>query len=280
MRLFLMGDSFTENLFKFWYKNIEMVNNNAGAQELVNNDEIAQYLIYLKKHNFENAKYFDDILSDMGYEIYNFGKGGCTIEDIIYQFSNLSKFEKRDDDRIILNWTHPSRFNWIRDDREIQYVHSNWNPIWGDDNPTDSVSRLMQQQAINRENSFSDGYLNCNLLPFMEYIIENHNKYKPIVWTPFTDLDKIIINQKWSFSFTNENYYSNFLSNLPNNLSIIDETNGKFKDNHFGRYGNYYIATLFDEIIKNNLGPNYMDNTYIFDIALKRIKFENKKFKI
>jgi hypothetical protein len=26
------------------------------------------------------------VLSDMGYEIYNFAKAGCTIEDIIYQW--------------------------------------------------------------------------------------------------------------------------------------------------------------------------------------------------
>jgi len=136
------------------------------------------------------------------------------------------------------------------------------------------------QQNINREESFFDGYLNRNLLPFMEYLIEIHNKYKPIVWTPFADLDKTMVNQKWFFSFINEKYWWNFLGKLPHNLSIIDETNGLFKDYHFGRYGNYYIATLFDEIIKNNLGPTYADDTKIFDIVLRRIERENKIFKI
>ena len=272
MRLFLMGDSFTENLFSYWYDSIEKAKTDNNHQRDVNNNQIAQYLIYLEKHGYEKAKYLDDVLSDMGYEIYNFAKAGCTIEDIIYQFSNLSKFDSRDDDRIIINWTDPSRFNWINDDNGVNFVHPNADPSeW---------PNLIRQQTINRENSFLDGYLSRNLLPFMEYLVEIHNKYKPIVWTAFSDLDKTIINQKWGFSFINEQCWWNFLAALPNNLSIINETNGLFKDYHFGRYGNYYIATLFDEIIKNNLGPNYMDDTYIFDIALRRIKLENKIFKI
>lgn len=282
MRLFLMGDSFTENLFRFWYNGIEKAKTSETWEKLVNDNEIAQYLIYLEKHGYERAKYFEDILSDLGYEVYNFGRGGCTIEDIIYQFSNLLKFKRRDDDRIILNWTHPSRFNWIREDKGIHYVHANWDPRWGrEGDPTGSESMLLKQQAINRENSFfGEYYLNRNLLPFMEYLVEVHDRYKPIVWTPFADLDRIISNQKWLITFIGERYYGDFLSMLPNNLSIVHETNGLFKDNHFGRAGNYYIATLFDEVIKSNLGPNYMDHKHIFDITLKRIKLENKDFKI
>lgn len=276
-----MGDSFTENLFSFWYNGIDQAKTNKMWQKSVDSNDVAQYLIYLEKHGYEKAKYFDDVLSELGYEVYNFGRGGCTIEDIIYQFSNLLKFERRDDDRIILNWTHPSRFNWIRDDKEIHYVHSNYNPSWGGIDPIGSTAVLFKQQTINRENSFfNESYLNRNLLSFMEYLAEIHSKYKPIVWTPFDDLDKIIIDQKWSVSFINQKYYGNFLSKLPNTLSIIHETNGLFKDNHFGRAGNYYIATLFDEIIKSNIGPNYMDHEHIFDLALNRIKLENKSFKM
>lgn len=280
MRLFLIGDSFTDNLFKLSYDEIEKVKNNApGSGEYT---EIRKYLIYLEQHGYEKAKWFDDLLVDMGYEVYNFAQGGCTIEDIIYQFSNLSKFEKRDDDRIILNWTHPSRFNWIRDSHTVHYAHSNWHPIWGDNNSTNSIAKLMQQQAINREESFSAeyGYLNRKLLPFMEYLIEMHSKYKPIVWSPFADLDEIIADQKWVFSFIGKEHYSDFLSKLPNNMSIIDETDFLFEDHHFGRAGNYYIATLLDEIIKSDIGPNYMNNKYIFNIVLNRIKLENKKFTI
>jgi hypothetical protein len=279
MRLFLMGDSFTENLFEIGYNDIGRVKTN--PQYSMSDPEICRYLIHLEQNGYEKAKYFEDLLVDMGYEVYNFAKSGCTIEDIIYQFSNLSKFENKDDDRIILNWTHPSRFNWVKDDREINYVHSNSNMLNEDAWRNDSgIVSLIMQQNINREESFFDGYLNRNLLPFMEYLIEIHNKYKPIVWTPFADLDKTMVNQKWFFSFINEKYWWNFLGKLPHNLSIIDETNGLFKDYHFGRYGNYYIATLFDEIIKNNLGPTYADDTKIFDIVLRRIERENKIFKI
>lgn len=279
MRLFLMGDSFTENLFKIGYNDIKK--ERAISLNQVFNPEICQYLIYLEKNGYGKAKYFEDLLEDMGYEVHNFAKSGCTIEDIIYQFSNLSKFESRDDDRIIINWTHHSRFNWIRDDKEIHYVHPSSDmsneDIWRNDS---GIASLIMQQTINREGSFTNGYLNRNLLPFMEYFVEIHNKYKPIVWSPFADLDETMINQKWFFSFINQKHWWDFLGKLPHNLSIIDETNGLFKDYHFGRYGNYYIATLFDEIIKNNLGPNYSNDTEIFDIVIRRIERENKIFNI
>jgi len=140
-----------------------------------------------------------------------------------------------------------------------------------------NISKEFQQQTINRETSFDSGYLNQNLLPFMEYIVKIHDKYKPIIWTPFSDLDNVLLNKEYYFSFQSQNGYDNFFAKLPLNWSIKEETNGLINDGHYGRYGNYYLAILFDTIIKNNIGPVYKDD-FIFKKALERIKSENISF--
>ena len=280
MKIFLLGDSFTDNLFKEKYDAIEKSKIDEKLVPWAQSSEIAKYLLKLNELDINyTAKWFDDWLKEWGYDVYNFGKGGCTIEDIIYQFSKIKDFDYNEGDRIILNWTHPSRFNWINDKYNVIYVHSNT------DGYENIPNELFKYQAVNREISFFNNqpdyyyYLNEKLLPFMEYIVELHSKYKPIVWTPFSDLDKSIEKQKWIFSIRNQNSYDKFLSKLPKIFSIGEETLNVFNDRHFGQYGNYYLAVLFDEIIKNNTGPYYNDNyKTIFDKVLDRIKFEKKEF--
>lgn len=112
----------------------------------------------------------------------------------------------------------------------------------------------------------------------MEYIVKMHDKYKPIIWTPFSDLDNILLNKEHYFSFQSQNGYDNFLSKLPLNWSMRHETNGLINDGHYGRYGNYYLAILFDTIIKNDLKSYYNKDNFIFETALERIKSENITF--
>jgi hypothetical protein len=275
MKIFLFGDSFTDNLFKTQYDLIEKSKTDEKLIPYLHNNEIAKYLLKLNKLNVNyTAKWFDDWLREWGYDVYNFGKGSCSIEDILYQFSNLKNFEFSEGDRIIINWTHPARFNWIIDNLDCLFIHPN----------TESLNRLPKElfkhQTVNREMSFFDnGYLNKTLLPFMEYIVELHSKYKPIIWTPFPDLDKTIQRQEWNFSWIDEYSYTHILSKTKMNWHILGETHNLINDGHYGQYGNYYIALLFDEIIKNNEGPNYNENRdFIFKNVLNRIESENKYF--
>ena len=277
MKIFLLGDSFTDNLFEFYSKillDFEFSKKFPWAES----HAIVQYLKKLQSKNAPKPLWFDDWLREWGYDVYNFANNGCTIEDILYQFSKIKYFDYNDGDRIILNWTHPSRFNWITNDLNCHFIHSNVDGL------VFSPKELFGEQAINRELSFFDNeyhlaYLNKNLSPFMEYIMEVHSKYKPIVWTPFDDVYEAIKKQKWIFSFQNDFAYRNFSSKLPINFEIREETLGVYDDGHYGQYGNYYIAVLFDEIIKSNIGPYYNnDSKIIFDKALDRIKFEKKQF--
>jgi hypothetical protein len=271
MKIFLLGDSFTDNLFKFHYKNLLKYESDKNLK-LVLEIEIVKYLIKLKEIDEPDPMWFDDWLAKWGYDVYNFGRSSCTIEDIIYQFANLKNYDFEDGDRIILNWTHPSRFNWISERGDILYIHTH-----AGNTKNEQLKLEFQNQTVNRETSFNGGYLNENLLPFMEYIVELHSKYKPIIWTPFSDVNNLISNQKYHFSFQSKNGYNKFISKLPSNWNIMQETNGLINDGHYGRYGNYYIATLFDTIIKNDTGPVYNDD-FIFEKALERIKSENKEF--
>ena len=272
MKIFLLGDSFTDNLFKWHYNHISKTNGTKN-EDWIKKEEIAKFLDKLQRIGAPNPMWFDDWLKEWRYEVYNFGRGGCTIEDIIYQFANLKNYGFEYGDRIILNWTHHSRFNWINDNSTISYVHTHADNI-----ENLELKLAFQEQTINRENSFNKGYLNQNLLPFMEYIVELHSKYKPIVWTPFHDLGKMISNQKYYFSFQSQFGQTHFLNKLPKNWSIKNETDGLINDGHFGRYGNYYLAILFHTIIENNIESNYNESTFIFDTALERIKLEKKVF--
>jgi hypothetical protein len=274
MKIFLLGDSFTENLFKFYTETILNFNDTREDMKWVHSNEIVKYLLKLQSINAPKPLWFDDWLKEWGYDVYNFGKNSCTIEDIIYQFSKIKDFDYNEGDRIIINWTHPSRFNWITDNLNCQFVHSNTDGL------NLSPKELFGYQAINREMSFlNGGYLNKNLLPFMEYIVELHSKYKPIVWTPFSEVDEVIEKQRWSLAFKHKVMYEEFVSKLPQNFEIRGETKNEYSDGHYGQYGNYYIAVLFDEIIKNNTGPYYnYDLKNIFSKSLDRIKSEKKEF--
>lgn len=275
MKIFLLGDSFTCNLFKVQYDIIEKSKIDEKLLLWVQSNEIGKYLLKLNELDINyTAKWFDDWLKEWGYDVYNFAMNGCTIEDIIYQFSKIKNFNYNEGDRIIINWTHPSRFNWINDKYDAIYIHPNT------DGYHNIPNELFKQQAVNREISFfNDGYLNQNLLPFMEYIVELHSKYKPIVWTPFNDVEKSIQKQKWNFSIRHQSMNDNFSSKLPKNWNFKEETLDIIDDMHFGQYGNYYMAVLFDQIIKSNIGAYYNnDSKIIFDKTLYRIQLENKKF--
>jgi hypothetical protein len=272
MKIFLLGDSFTDNLFKFHYNNILIAESNENFKWVLE-EPIAIYLKKLKSMGAPDPLWFDDWLINWGYDVYNFGRGSCTIEDIIYQFANIKNYDFEDGDRIILNWTHPSRFNWAQENGSVHYIHTHADGV-----KNEELKKEFQHQTINRETSFDSGYLNKNLLPFMEYIVKMHDKYKPIIWTPFFDLDNILLNKEHYFSFQSQNGYDNFLSKLPLNWSMRHETNGLINDGHYGRYGNYYLAILFDTIIKNDLKSYYNKDNFIFETALERIKSENITF--
>lgn len=274
MRIFVLGDSFADNLFAEGYDWIAKF-----SDEALNNhskyhfSQIQKYLISFKKENIEKAKWFSDWLEEWGYEIVNLGQGGCSNQNIFYQFAKIDK-EFKEGDRIILNWTDHCRFDWAADEfgRNIS-VH----PVV--DGFEEPLRTILNKHSVCIDESFKSksGYLNNNLVPFMDWIIEKHSEYNPIVWTVFPQTIKPLDKSRY-FNVSSP-YFCSFLNNK---WDIRRESNGLFDDGHFGRYGNYYLAVVFDEIIKSGITINFNEGdnkSNIIKNSLNRIENENINFK-
>lgn len=240
-RIFLLGDSFTENLYKI---------------DCLSDNSISNYIKILRRHNQPDPLYFSDYLELWGYEIYNFGHSGCSVMETILDFAKIDT-SFREGDRIIINWTSVTRFNWIDDNGYIINIDTNADRI---DNII--VKKFFQQQIINRQYSLdSNADIKTKLIPFMNYLIDLHSKYKPIVWAPFGN----DFGDKWFFYDPTK--FPNFHCDK---LRINDETNGIINDYHFSRYGNYYLAIIFRNILENAETEYYIKE----DKLIKKIHFE------
>lgn len=233
MRLFVLGDSFTENLFE-----------NYNKQIIDGNDGVSEYLNKLKSKNNDDYLWWTDWLKSMGYDVYNFGKSGCDINDIIYQFGKIDK-NYQDGDRIIVNLTNFNRYTWYFKPHSPSYINIS-APLNDID---DNLKNELINQCIIRDECFNrnDGYLRNTVCEFINYLLSIHSKYKPLVWSPFDDNIGIIDKKFWiDFVVLKNKLYEN---EIP--INIIQETFGEINDHHFGKYGNYYWALMLDKIIKN-----------------------------
>ena len=269
MRIFVLGDSFAANLFAEGY--LQILNHNVNPSQRLS--EIVNYLISLKNENIDNPKWFTDWLVEWGYEIVNLGSAGCSNQNIFYQFAKIDK-EFKEGDRIILHWTDHGRFDWAADEfgKNIT-VHP---ASCGFDEP---LKTILNKHSVCIDESFKieNGYLHNHLVPFMNWIVEKHSEYNPICWSIFTQTIKPL--DKTRYFNINSPY---FWSSLKNKWDINGESGGVFNDGHFGRYGNYYLAVVFDEIIKSGITINLneeFNESHIIQNSLKRINNENLIFK-
>jgi hypothetical protein len=276
MRIFVLGDSFADNLFANMYRNIGKVSPVTLNNPVYHFSELQRYLISMENENIDKAKWWTDWLKEWGYEIVNLGKGGCSNYNILYQFAKIDK-EFKEGDRIILHWTDHSRFDWIANESGENISH-----IPSMDNFDEPLKTILNKHSVCVDESFKRkrGYLHNHLIPFMNWIVEKHSEYNPIVWSVF----------KKTINYLNKSRYINHLHDIPylinnnskNKFTIIEETNGFNKDLHYGRLGNYYMAVLFDEILKSEITINFdneTNKTYITDKLVDRIKKENLIFK-
>jgi hypothetical protein len=272
MRIFVLGDSFADNLFAEAYYWIHSSENNTTGY-VYHFSPIQRYLMSMKEANIDKAKWFTDWLQEWGYEVVNLGKGGCSNQNIFYQFAQIDK-EFRDGDRIIINWTDHCRFDWAMDE---QGHNISVHPIA--DGFQEPLRSIFEKHSVCIDESFKSkfGYLYNYLIPFMDWIVEKHSNYNPILWSVFPHTIKNLDKSRY---FNVQSPY--FLSFLENKWNIRQESGGLFDDGHFGRYGNYYLAVLFDEIIKSEFNINFNEEpakSHITKSTLNRIKNENVIFK-
>jgi len=271
MRLYVLGDSYAENLYNYG----KFSKQHPYNSESTSRDRMLKYYNLLNENNIFEMKWFTDWLIDFGYEVFNFGEGGCSIDETFYQFAHMDANFK-EGDRIILWVTNPERFLWVKDDgwKSSALVKDN---IYTDVN--ENYANLLYQQNVNRILSLelNHGYLNNSFKIFINYLINIHSKYKPIVISHTPEGINLIKNNKYYFDYENFSKKSKDIFSI--NINV--ETHGKIHDFHFGRSANYLFSNFIDKIIKLNIDGNYNDNVDLQnEMSIFLDNYDCNKFKI
>jgi hypothetical protein len=249
MRLFLLGDSFTDNLYD---------------RDRDYDDHINKYL-----NKFEGSgikpKWFSDHLESWGYEIHNLGIAGASNYDIMNRFARIDK-KFREGDRIIINWSSFSRHNWLNESGGNQTVHNDARCI---DDPY--IRDFFIEQSIIREKSVLEGgFLATSFVPFLNYLVDLHSKYKPIIWAPFVNLEKTFENNKWFYWNISNPIFKDSIEHW-DKLIIADEFPDLI-DRHNGRYGNFYLAVLLRTILESGKEGYYTGDSDLLNQVFYNLK--------
>ena len=255
MKIYILGDSFTDNIFKTAIYNLD--------NNIESSDGIYRYVKLLREKKIKDPLHWGDYLESWGYEIVNLGENGCSNYSIFNQFPRIDT-NYNENDRIILNWTGLNRFNWIGKRGNNMIITGGSQP----DYDTNLKTKILCDQSVYRMESLNDehGYLRRSTVPFMNYLIGMHNKYKPIVWAPIAQHNVIFEREKYFIWEIDNDFYKNIIPDH-NILTIESETNGRVMDKHYGRYGNFYMALVFDTILKHTQNINH-NGLYVKDYHL------------
>jgi hypothetical protein len=269
-RVFLLGDSFTDNLYKVELFQMRFGIGNGYGQ-------VRKYVDCVLQDTNSEPLYFDDWLKIWGYDVFNFGLGGCSVYHTFNQFTKIDKnFIKGD--RIIVGWTSPVRLDWLNGDGSLQIIQGSVNSY----KERPDAQLALEEQGVLRlasiDNKDKFGYLRKQTIPFMSKLTDLHDKYQPIQWSPFDDVSGMLSKDNWySYEVTNpifKDYIKEFDS-----LRICEESDGKCNDRHLSRYGNYYTALIFKTIMEyKSTTPKYINNSNLLDMVFDVVKNNRPTF--
>ena len=260
-RIFILGDSFADNLYSKEKQSID------DGHPL--NSGIARYIDFFIKNRIALPLYFDDWLKEWGYDVYNYGVGGCSNYDIMYQFSKIDK-EFQEGDRLVIAMTSFHRHNWLDDNGKNLTAHNN-GEVLGPNTPK-IIREFFQQYSINADYSVENGgYIKTHVVEFFSYLFFLHKKYKPIIWSGFNNISDIFHNEKYFIWEPTHPIYAEIIPEW-GKLRIIEETNELINDYHYGRYGNYYLALIIKTIIENQSLDYSITDYYIMTKIKEAIK--------
>jgi hypothetical protein len=264
MRIFILGDSFSDDIFR---RAIYDLDNNIEST-----DGIYRYVKLLRENNIKDPLNWCDYLKSWGHEIINLAQHGCSNYSIFNQFARIDS-NYTENDRIILNWSGLNRFNWIGKRGNNMVITGGSQP----DYDTNIKTKILCDQTVYRMESVDNphGYLRRETVPFMNYLISLHDKYKPIMWAPIAQHCKIFNKEKYFIWELDNPFYKNTIPEH-NPITIENETNGKVLDQHYGRHGNFYMAVIFETILKYTENINH-DGFYLKDPNLVGKIIENIK---
>jgi hypothetical protein len=259
-RIFILGDSFADNLYSKEKESID-----AGYPL---GSGIARYVDTFIKNKITLPLYFDDWLKEWGYEVYNYGIGGCSNYEIMYQFSKIDK-DFQTGDRLVIAMTSFHRHNWLDDDGRNITVHNTGDVGL---NTPKIIKEFFQQYSMNADYSVeNNGYIKTHVVEFFSYLFFLHKKYKPILWSGFNNINDIFENEKYFIYAPTHTTYEKIIPEW-GKLRINEETNESNPDMHYGRYGNYYLALIIKTIIENQASDYRTTDYYIMTKIKEAIK--------
>jgi hypothetical protein len=271
-RVFLLGDSFTDNLYQ-----CELFARKMGVNE--GRGQVRKYIDCILEDTGNMPLYFNDWLKVWGYDVFNFGLGGCSIYHTFNQFAKIDKnFTKGD--RIIVNWTNPERLDWFLDNGQIQILQGAFSIYESRPDAKLAMQEQLVLRMMSMENQDNAGYLRKETIPFMSRLVDLHNKYQPIQWSPFDNISELFSKENWYFYEVAHPIFKDYIKEY-DSLRIVEETDGKCYDRHYSRYGNYYTALIFKTIIQYKFTtPNYLSNDNLLDKVFDVVKNNRPKFDV
>lgn len=271
-RVFLLGDSFTDNLYK-----AELFQMRLGVGDA--RGQVRKYVRSVLDDTNSEPLYSDDWLKIWGYDVFNFGLGGCSIYHTFNQFTKIDK-NFIEGDRIIVNWTSPVRLDWLNNRGNIGIIQGSFNTY----NERPDVIRAFEEQMVLRgmsvENKDDFGYLKKQTIPFMSKLTDLHHKYQPIQWSPFDDVSNMFINDDWYFYEVTNPIFKDYIKEY-DSLRISEESDGVCDDRHLSRYGNYYTALVFKTVMEyKSTTPNYISDNNLLDMVFDVVKNNRPDFRL
>lgn len=266
MRIFVLGDSFAQNTFKECLEGIKLFGFNNKFE-----DNIGSYVEQVVKEIGEDPLHFTDYLRKWGHEVIDLGLNGCSNYSICYSMARMGEFKPGD--RIIINWTGLGRFDWIDDEGRL--VNINGGQVL--DYETNQTTRFLFDQFVKRTGSH---HVVSTMVPFMNYLLNLHEKYKPIMWIPTPFPHEYFEHQRFFFP---EPSHPTFKYDIPEfgKMHINEECD--INDFHYGRWGNFYAAVIFNSILEYTKDIDhdgyYTRDQKLFEHVVRAIKSSKPQIK-
>jgi hypothetical protein len=237
--LFTFGCSYTEDFERV-------------VETTKNSNFIPAQRRYIEKHlGGRIPKSWPQLLSEkLVFELKNYGVGGMCNYQIFEEICEHSD-EFKNDDIVIVGWTHITRFRWA-------FNNGGWSSIFSDF--TETTSELMNKLThseilVNRTNK---SYVN-EIYQYQK-LLEQFCKLLGVKLYFWSSDDNLIYKENKEF-FTDKKYLLNDLISNNNNIfniiqknggkTINEETNGEIPDNHLAETGHGVQAELFYKHIIN-----------------------------
>lgn len=236
-RLFVFGDSWSTNYFSKSNPLLPHIRPFLGSRTVEN---------FVKRYDYYG--HWIDHMSNF-FDVYSYGIGAASVDQIILQIGNLKKYEYRDGDRIVIIFSGPDRFNWIFNNKKYGVTPGGIVTEKYFNNDV-VATRILKEQLIKRNVWWETESIEKDEKNFIEFIPTILMKWEPVMITWHRDLNIDVVE-----------YIGN---GYP---KIVQETKGKYVDGHLGVFGNFKLFQL----ISNKLGLDVSDyNPIIEEFTINR----------